>query len=635
SGRLVKVPGGLYELTFGEIPAAACMELERLLGGANLHIMGMTRGGRLFGSVTLMLPAGVSVENQSVIEAFVAQAAVGLQYRWAQEQLQQVNRELERKVEERTARLQAANRVLQAEVERHRRTAEALAASRERYRAFVERLSLGVFTCSCDEQATLHECNQALADILGFGSPEELVGRGLAALCVYPGECQAMRAALQAEGQVRNRDIQLCRRDGTALWVTVSARLIDDANGGERHVEGVLEDISARQQMEEQLRLSEERFRMAARCTTDVIYQLDMVTGAMEWFGDIDGVLGYGPGESPRTMEDWNRAIHPDDREAVVRAVEQHVARGTPYRCEYRVQRKDGSYRYWLDRGGIIRDHRGTTYTWIGAGTDITERRVAEASLRASEERFRTLADNIAEGIYLVDAGLQPLFYNPAIETIFGRPSSFFMEDHPRAFLSCVHPEDVEKVTEAFFAADPGSSREVTYRIVRPDGEVRYLRDVMRVVRDQSGGIRAYQGLISDITEQHLAEERLRYLSRYDALTGLYNRGYFEAEMRRLQQEQPVPLGMVVCDVDGLKLVNDTLGHEAGDNLLVAAAGVVLDCLDDRATVARIGGDEFAVVLPAADEEEVARRCRDIRQAVDRYNARNPELPLSISLGYA
>jgi diguanylate cyclase (GGDEF)-like protein len=135
-------------------------------------------------------------------------------------------------------------------------------------------------------------------------------------------------------------------------------------------------------------------------------------------------------------------------------------------------------------------------------------------------------------------------------------------------------------------------------------------------------------------------EEELKYISLHDSLTGLLNRGSFEQEIMRRERGKRTakgncpPVGIVICDVDGLKLVNDTLGHERGDALLIQAARTIQGVFQENCPVFRIGGDEFAAVLEDS-EEGLARAYRDIHEALSLHNAGNPELPLSISVGYA
>jgi diguanylate cyclase (GGDEF)-like protein len=135
-----------------------------------------------------------------------------------------------------------------------------------------------------------------------------------------------------------------------------------------------------------------------------------------------------------------------------------------------------------------------------------------------------------------------------------------------------------------------------------------------------------------NLSESEQRGERLACPSRRDFLTGLYSRSFFVHEMTLLQNRR-CPLGIIVCDIDGLKIVNDTLGHHKGDSLLVLAADLLKRSCRQNDVIARVGGDEFAVLLPGADAATVDRASRELERAVCRYNEQHAELPLSISLG--
>jgi diguanylate cyclase (GGDEF)-like protein len=141
-------------------------------------------------------------------------------------------------------------------------------------------------------------------------------------------------------------------------------------------------------------------------------------------------------------------------------------------------------------------------------------------------------------------------------------------------------------------------------------------------------------GIYSDITVRKKVEEQLLYLSWHDALTGLYNRTYFEREMNRLN-ETILPVALLICDVDGLKLINDTMGHDAGDAMLIEAAKIIRNCFRDSGIFARIGGDEFSILLPGVEAYMAESMCSKLRESVDEYNVNNSQLPLSISIGLA
>lgn len=141
---------------------------------------------------------------------------------------------------------------------------------------------------------------------------------------------------------------------------------------------------------------------------------------------------------------------------------------------------------------------------------------------------------------------------------------------------------------------------------------------------------------IRDITTRTEAEERLRYLSVHDALTGLYNRSYFSQEMYRLTEEKVAPITILICDIDGLKLINDTMGHHAGDNLIVNATKSIVEALPETAIIARIAGDEFAALLPGIRHDEAKRIYQQIHDNVSQFNDSGAfELPIALTIGFA
>ncbi len=148
----------------------------------------------------------------------------------------------------------------------------------------------------------------------------------------------------------------------------------------------------------ERERAASERFRAAAESTTNLIYEWDL-GDRMDWFGRVDEVLGYAANRFPRTLEAWMSRIHPEDRERVLAAVEKKLKSEEPYCLECRVRRKDGTYLHWLDRGSVMYDEAGNPRKWIGAVTDITERKRAEKQAEDSADRLRQMMDGTVKAI--------------------------------------------------------------------------------------------------------------------------------------------------------------------------------------------------------------------------------------------
>lgn len=141
--------------------------------------------------------------------------------------------------------------------------------------------------------------------------------------------------------------------------------------------------------------------------------------------------------------------------------------------------------------------------------------------------------------------------------------------------------------------------------------------------------------IVRDTTQRSQLLKELHYVSLHDHLTGLYNRAHFEQQMQYLNGSEYVPITLFVCDLDGLKTINDTLGHQFGDQLLKAAATTLSGSFGKYDIIARIGGDEFAILLPNTPLHEANEAYQRIRAAESTYNAENPSLHLSISIGFA
>lgn len=224
-------------------------------------------------------------------------------------------------------------------------------------------------------------------------------------------------------------------------------------------------------------------------------------------------------------------------------------------------------------------------------------------------------------------------YVNAMFSRVTGYTSEEVIGQNPSLFKSGITPQEVyQKLWQAIRAGYEWES-ELANR--KKNGEIYWEWVKICPLRDAAGNIKKYLKVSQDITERKLYEENLQFLSTHDPLTGLYNRAYFEAEMKRIAASRDFPVSIIIADIDGLKMVNDTWGHDEGDQVIRRAAESILAAYRAGDVVARIGGDEFAVLLPHTDEETAMAAVQRIRTGCNEAMNRQDELFKGLSLGVA
>ncbi|HEX6746844.1 MAG TPA: EAL domain-containing protein [Longimicrobium sp.] len=273
---------------------------------------------------------------------------------------------------------------------------------------------------------------------------------------------------------------------------------------------------------------------------------------------------------------------------------------------------------------------------------DRLEELVAErtAALRDSEERLRQIAENSSEVFWLVEADGRVAYLSPAFERLWGMPRERVYAD-PDAVFGPVRPEARASVRAILDEAFGGRPAEVTYRLAAPDGGERWVRTRAVPVYDARGAIYRVAGVTEDVTERRRMEEQLVHDALHDALTGLPNRALFEDRLRHaldlLRRHPDRGFAVMMLDLDRFKRVNDSFGHLAGDRLMEAVALRLRAAMRDGDTVARFGGDEFALLLDGvADAGEALRGAERIQAELARpFDLEGHELVVTPSIGIA
>lgn len=366
-------------------------------------------------------------------------------------------------------------------------------------------------------------------------------------------------------------------------------------------VEQILKSRSEIAELYSALQKSEEHHRYSVELNPQIPWISDAEGNVVELSGrwseftgiPLDQAMGHG----------WTVAVHPDDlaRTMAVWSETLALGEGTLADTRYRLRHKDGSYRWFRARVNSRRDADGRVISWYGNLEDIDDQVAAETALRESEERYRLAARATKDIIWDWTPATDTLQWAGDVEGMLGHriegetPVSWWFDQ--------IHPDDLSIVTSLNqrVIGNQQHSWSHEYRVRAADGTYRHLFMRGYAIRDEAGTVVRAIGAMSDITAAKQSAEHLRWAAYHDALTELPNRKLAAEKLEQALERAAASscsVGVIVIDVDGFKLINDSLGHAAGDAVLKIVAQRLSANIAAGATVARLGGDEFAVILP-------------------------------------
>ncbi|MBV9412022.1 MAG: EAL domain-containing protein [Acidimicrobiia bacterium] len=384
------------------------------------------------------------------------------------------------------------------------------------------------------------------------------------------------------------------------------------------------------------LRAADERFRLLVEGARDFIsyrFRVAPDPGFERVSDAVTSILGIPPHQFLEDPGIWDELIHPDDREKAAHELDP----SNPVVVRWR--RANGEYVHLEHRRMAVYDETGNLVAVEGLAHDVTEAVLAREEVEASERRFSSLVQNVSDLIIVVSPKGELQYASPSLERLLGWAG-------PEQSLGMggerIHPDDIRRLRGAFAnAKPPGTNTPVTTaRTLHKDGSWRWFEYSITDMRDDPS-VHGYVVVARDITERKNAEEQLVHQALHDALTGLPNRALFldrlGLALSRLER-RPGLAAVFFLDLDYFKVVNDSLGHSAGDQVLVAVADRLQHSLRDGDTAARLGGDEFAVLCDdLIDEGEAVQIAERLGAAV----AARPvalagrDLVVTVSIGVA
>ncbi|WP_046962229.1 GGDEF domain-containing phosphodiesterase [Alcanivorax sp. NBRC 101098] len=381
------------------------------------------------------------------------------------------------------------------------------------------------------------------------------------------------------------------------------------------------------------LAATSERLELALEASNIGLWDWMLDTG-LNHHTNFDRLLGYDSAYFKNFFGDLDTLVHPDDLARIRQAMVSHFKGEDPrYHAVYRLRHADGSWRWIEDEGRVVsRSESGRAIRMIGTRRDITEDRQAQEQQRLAA----TVFENAPEGIFILDHKFRFLAVNTRFEQITGYTES------PLIGRRILEEEGAQANREIYLEItaallDNGFwEGEINER--RRNGEIYPEWLQMSAVRDEQKRVIRYVGMMSDLTARKETEQQLQFLSNYDRLTGLANRTQFREHLHKsltLARLNRQKVALLMIDLDRFKPINESLGHEIGDRLLKAAAERMAQHAGGQESLARVGGDEFTLLLENhGSEGSISQQCQQLINAMKKpFLIDGHELLLGASIG--
>ncbi len=423
-------------------------------------------------------------------------------------------------------------------------------------------------------------------------------------------------------------ELRMIRDDGTIFWAHMKATVI--MTEGVATCRLIVSDISERMQTELQLKLRTFDLLESQRIAHLGTWKLKLSTNQVVWSEELYKMYGFDPTIPPPPYTEHMKLFTPESWDKLSTSLENTRTTGTPYELELETKRSDGTNGWMWARGEAETDAYGNIVSLWGAAQEITERKEIELALIKSEEKYKSLVMSMDQGLALheiiLDANGTPVDYifldiNDSYTRLLGVTRDMCIGKRIKEVMPQVEQYWIDIFGKVALTGEPSYYENLLATTGRYYSTYAY-----------SPKKNQFAVLVTDIDDRVRREEEIEYLSYHDQLTGLCNRRFYEEELKRLDTERNLPLTIAMGDINGLKLINDSFGHQVGDEQLKKVAEVLKGCCRADDIIARIGGDEFVIILPKTDTPEAEKLIVRINNFTSKNKVEN--LDISISFGY-
>ncbi|XVS63627.1 sensor domain-containing protein [Actinosynnema sp. CA-299493] len=418
-------------------------------------------------------------------------------------------------------------------------------------------------------------------------------------LAVHPDDRPALESLMQRAQDGSTVEAEVRSEHGDRVYVCRARAEFDGDKVSRLH--GTVQDVTEARALERQLRDDRRRLADAQKAAQLGVWEWNLQTGDVAWSDMLTELVGV-PRDEHIRYQTYLDLVHPEDRGWVDDLWQQLATEEVPIQLEHRiVRRDDGRQRVFRSYGVVVKGPDGLPLA-VGTAQDITEQRAAETRMKRSSQRFADLVSLTPVGIGLFDEGERLVDANDALCDLLGMDLE---QLRGMTASALTHPDDHDTrlpSIDEMSAPDAERTHKVPQRIlVRRDG-VQVYCELHIALSVQDDGRRFWLIVFQDITERRRTAEALRHQATHDELTGLPNRALVKEMLGELLvSPDRAKVAVLFCDIDNFKRVNDSLGHDAGDELLVALARRLEGGLPDGCTAARLSGDEYVIICENLD----------------------------------
>lgn len=428
-------------------------------------------------------------------------------------------------------------------------------------------------------------------------------------------------------------EVDCLTKNGKRITLEVNSSTICK-NGVPVAVQGIARDITERKRAEEAIKESEQSYRELFENANDLIYTHDLEGNFTSINRAAEIITGYTLEEALKM--NISEVIVPEYLETAYEMLRQKMNGNHLDSYQLDILNKKGE-RISLELNTRLIIQHGQAVGVQGIGRNITERAKFEENLKKSEESYRMLGENIMHQVWTANPDGKLDYVNGKTLDYFGRSSEDLIND---SWQSVVHPNDLPGCIEIWnYSLKTGKYYETEFRLIDKNGEYRWHLVRANAARDEQGNIIKWFGTNTDIHNQKMAESQLNHYARHDVLTNLPNRVEFMNQLRQTIDRAAgngwSTFAVLFLDLDRFKVINDSLGHEIGDKLLIAIAERLKSCVRPGDIVARLGGDEFTILLNRTGEISDVVRVADrlLKRLVEPFKLDNYEVFTSASIG--